>query len=125
MMKLCDDRSTTLDKQANLSSYIYITTCGEKIYLTNRDTNTVTCYTIKGDKLWEYKDESVLNNGNVDVTSCNSESVVVIEPDGKQGRQILSSNDGLKNPIGILFDQSKNSLIVANCCGQCFLYQMC
>jgi outer membrane protein assembly factor BamB len=81
MMKLSDDRITTLVKQRNLSSYSYITTCEEKIYQTNYNTNTVTCYTIKGDKLWEYKVESVLNdprgvavdnNGNVYVTSCNS-----------------------------------------------------
>jgi DNA-binding beta-propeller fold protein YncE len=134
MMKLSDNRVPTLVKQSNFSSHSYITTCREKIYQTTTNTNTVTCYTIKGDKLWEYKDESVVsdpmgvtvdNDGNVYVTSYRSSSVVVIEPDGRQGRQILSSDDGLKNPIGISFDQSKNSLIVANYCGECFLYQMC
>jgi DNA-binding beta-propeller fold protein YncE len=135
MMKLSDDRITTLVKQSSMPPYSYITTCREKIYQTTTKTsNTVTCYTIKGDKLWEYKDESVLtnptgvtvdNDGNVYVTSYSSNSVVVIEPDGRQGRQILSSDDGLKNPMGISFDQSKNSLIVANCCGPCFLYQTC
>jgi hypothetical protein len=59
-MKLSDDRSTTLVKQSNLPSHSYITTCREKIYQTNRKTKTVTCYTIEGDKLWEFKDESVL-----------------------------------------------------------------
>jgi predicted DNA-binding protein (UPF0278 family) len=131
MMKLSDDRITTLVKQSNLSSNSYITTCREKIYQTNPNTNTVTCYTIKGDKLWEFKVESVLNDprgvtvdndGNVYVTSYSSNSVVVLEPDGRHGRQILSSDNGLENPIGIFFDQSKNSL---NCCGQCFLNQMC
>jgi DNA-binding beta-propeller fold protein YncE len=134
MMKLSDNRVTTLVKQSNMPPYSYIATCGEKIYQTNYNTNTVTCYTIKGDKLWEYKDESVLkdprgvtvdNDGNVYVTSYSSTNVVVIEPDGRQGRQILSSDDGLKNPIGISFDKSKNSLIVTNCCGPCFLYQTC
>ena len=134
MMKLSDDRITTLVKQSNLPPYSYITTCREKIYQTNRNTNTVTCYTIKGDKLWEYKDESVLidprgvtvdNDGYVYVTSYNSNSVVVLEPDGRHGRQILSSNGGLKMPTGIYFDKSKNSLIVANNNGRCFLYQKC
>jgi glucose dehydrogenase len=62
MMKLSDDRSTTLVKQISLPSDSYITTCGEKIYQTNPNTKAVTCYTIKGDKLWESKDESVLND---------------------------------------------------------------
>jgi DNA-binding beta-propeller fold protein YncE len=134
MMKLSDGRVTTLVKQRNLSPYSYIATCREKIYQTNPNTNTVTCYTIKGDKLWEFKDESVLkdphgvtvdNDGNAYVTSYSSNNVVVIEPDGRQGRHILSIDDGLTNPTGISFDKSKNSLIVANYRGQCLLYQMC
>ena len=134
MMKLSDDRITTLVKQSNMPSYSYITICREKIYQTNRNTNTVTCYTINGDKLWEYKVESVLNdpmgvtvdnNGNVYVTSCNSTSVVVIEPDGRQGRQILSSDDGLINPIGISFDKSKSCLLVTTLHGFSFLYRVC
>ena len=134
MMKLSDDRSTTLVKQISLPSDSYITTCGEKIYQTDHNTNTVTCYTIKGDKLWEYKDESVLsdprgvtvdNNYNVYTTSLMSSSVVVLEPDGRQGRQILSGGDGLRAGTGIYFDKSKNSLIVANFFGPCFLYQTC
>ena len=60
MMKLSDDRVTTLVKQDNVSFNCYITTCGDKIYQTINDTNTVKCYTMKGDKLWEYKDVSVL-----------------------------------------------------------------
>ena len=134
LMKLSDDRITTLVKQSNLEYDSYIATCREKIYQTNRNTNTVTCYTIKGDKLWEYKDESLLkdprgvtvdNNGNVYVTSHSSGSVVVLEPDGRQGRQILSNDYELIAPTGIYFDKSKNSFIVANYFGPCFLYQMC
>jgi outer membrane protein assembly factor BamB len=134
MMKLSDDRSTTLVKQSNLSSDSYITTCREKIYQTNSNTNTVTCYTIKGDKLWEFKDESLLkdprgvtvdNDGNVYMTSHTSSNVVVLEPDGRQGRQILSNDYELIAPTGIYFDKSKNSFIVANFFGPCFLYQTC
>jgi DNA-binding beta-propeller fold protein YncE len=134
MMKLSDDRITTLVKQSNFPPDSYLTTRGEKIYQTDRNTNTVTCYTINGDKLSEYKNESMLknprgvtvdNNGNAYVTSCRSNSVVFIEPDGRQGRQILSSDDGLKQPWGMYFDKSKNSLIVANFSGSCFLYQKC
>jgi DNA-binding beta-propeller fold protein YncE len=121
MMKLSDDRVTTLVKQRNLSSDSYITTCREKIYQTDRYTNTATRYKIKGGKLWVYKDVSVLtdpwgvtvdNDGNVYVTSYSCNSVVVIKPDGRQGRQILSRDDGLKEPRGIYFDKSKNCLLV-------------
>jgi DNA-binding beta-propeller fold protein YncE len=134
MMKLSDGRVTTLVKQSNLPPNSYITTCGDKIYLTNGTTSTVTCYTIKGEKLWKFKDLSVLrdprgvtvdNNSNVYVTSYSSNKVIVLEPDGRQGRQLISSEDGLKCPIGIYFDKSKNNLLVTNYKGTAFLYRMC
>ena len=132
MMKLSDDRAITLVKQINLTHNTYIATCGDKIYQTN--INTVTCYTIKGEKLWEYKDVSVLNtprgvtvdtNSNVYVTSRISNKVVVLQPDGRQGRQLISSDDGLDNPTGIYFNKSKNSLFVTNLVKKVFLYNMC
>jgi hypothetical protein len=61
----------------------------------------------------------------IDVTNLDDRTVAVIEPDGRQGRQILNSDGGLKNPWGIYFDKSKNSLIVVNFSGTCFLYQKC
>ena len=133
MMKLSDDRVTTFVKQCNLPYGSYIAACGENIYQTNRDTSTVTCYTIKGEKLWEFKDVSVLNdprgvtvdkNGNVYVTSYSSNKVVVLEPDGRQGRQLNSRSDGLISPTGIYFDKSKNIMLVVNINGPAFLYEM-
>jgi DNA-binding beta-propeller fold protein YncE len=110
MMKLFDNEVTTLVKQSNLPDDSYIITCGDNIYQTNGDTSTVTCYTIKGEKLWEFKDASVLkdprgvtvdNNFNVYVTSFTSNRVLVLEPDGTQGRQLISRDDGLNGPTGI------------------------
>jgi hypothetical protein len=134
MMKLSDGRVTTLVKQINLLYNSYITTCGDKIYQTNNNTRTVTCYTTKGEKLWEYKETSVLNdprgvtvdnNSNVYLTSYSSGKVIVLEPDGRQGRQLISSEDGLNRPIGLYFDKSKNCLLVTNYRGPAFLYRMC
>ena len=134
MMKLSDDRVTTFAKQDNVPYYSYIATRGDKIYKAKRASSTVTCYTIKGETLWEYIDLSVLNdpcgvtvdtNSNVYVTSYSSSKVVVLEPDGSHGRQLISSGDGLKYPTGIYFDKSKNNLLVTNYNGQAFLYRMC
>ena len=133
MMKLSDDSITTLVKQDNLSYNSYITTSGDKIYQTNYRTSTVTFYTIKGENVWEYKDGSMLtgpcgltvdNNSNVYVTLLHSNNVVVLEPNGRQGRQLISSDGGLNNPTGIYFDKSKNSLLVVNRNESAFLYEM-
>ena len=88
----------------------------------------------KRGKLWEYEDVSVLNiplavsidnKHNVYVTSYIPHSVVVVGPDGRQGRQLINSDDGLKYSTGIYFDKSKNSLLVTNYQGPTFLYEMC
>jgi len=133
MMKLSDDTVTTLVKQRNLPYSSYITTCGNKIYQTDCNTGTVTCYMLKGGKLWEYKDVSVLNGPqgitvdnkyNVYVTSFTSNNVVVLEPNGRQGRQLISSDDGLEYPIAIYVNKSKNSLLVTYNQGPAFLYHI-
>jgi len=134
MMKLSDDKVTTLVKQINLPYCCYVTTCGENIYQTNCNTSTVTCYTIKGEQLWVYKDISVVkdpwgvtvdNNSNVYVTSRASHKVVVLEPDGRQGRQLISLDDGFEGPTGIYYHQYNNSLLVTTLDGPAFLYEMC
>ena len=134
MMKLSDGRVITLVKQNNLPYDSYITTYGDNIYQTNYITSTVTCYTTKGEKLWEYKDTSVLNypkgitvdnKYNVYVTSFTCNNVVVLEPNGTQGRQLISSDGGLKNPTGIYVNKSKNRSLVTNYHGPAFLYHMC
>ena len=133
MMKPSDDRVTNLVKQINLPYDSYLTTCGNRIYQANRNTGTVTCYTIKGEKLWEFKDVSVLKdpfgvtvdaNSHVYVTSYRSHSVVVLEPDGRQGRQLMSRDDGLEYPTGIYFDKCKDNLLVATYSGPAFLYDI-
>ena len=134
MMKLSDDKVTTLVKQSNLPYDSYLTTCGDNIYQTINHTSIVTCYTMKGEKLWEYKDTSVLtgplgvtvdNKYNVYVTSFTFNTVVVVAPDGRQGKQLISSNDGLNGPVGIYFCKSKNSLMVTTYLGPAFLHEMC
>ena len=35
----------------------------------------------------------------------------MIEPDGRQGRQLISSDDGLDDPTGIYFDKSKKQFV--------------
>jgi len=133
MMKLSDGRVNTLVKQRNMPYHSFITTCGYTIYQANRDTSTVICYTTKGKKLWEYKDTSVLNGPhaitmdnkyNVYVTSFTSNNIVVLEPNGRQGRQLISSDGGLTNPTGIYVNKSKNSLLVTSYRGPAFLYHM-
>ena len=71
------------------------------------------------------RDVTVGNNYNVYVTSYTCNSVVVLEPGGRQGRQLISSNDGLSGPAGLHFDKYKNSLLVTNYHEPAVLFHVC
>ena len=83
----------------------------------------MTCCDLQGTTQWEFKDERVLkcllgisldNDGNVYVAGKDSINVVVISPDGQRHRQLLSSKDGLVNPIVLDYERSTNKLLVVN-----------
>lgn len=118
--------------EENLPWNCYITEFRDKIYFTNTGKNTVTCCNIDGQHMWkstihgvEYiQGISVDNTGNVYVVCRNTHKMVVISPDGKRQREILSSEDGLKSPRAIHFQRSTNQLLVANKAEKAFLFSV-
>ena len=132
-MELSDDRITTLVKDVKLPDHSFATTFGDKIFQTNHKNNNVTCYAINGEKLWEFKNGSVLRqplgvavdkNCNIYVTSGNSKKVIVLSPDGKQWRQLLDQNDELSCPYAISIDKTTNNILITSYNGRAFLYHI-
>ena len=132
-IELSDGRITTLVKNVKLADQSFVTTFGDKIFQTNHVNNSVTCYTINGEKLWKFKDESVLstpvgvavdNNCNIYVTSYSYNKVIVLSPDGKQWRQLLDQNDGMRCPYAIYIDKTTNNILIINYNGSAFLYHI-
>ncbi|XP_063420759.1 uncharacterized protein LOC134705976 [Mytilus trossulus] len=111
----------------------YVATLKDKIYHANYYSDTVTCYTITGQKVWEYKDESILkeprgvtidNDSNVYVASRENNRIVVISPDGKYARELLGGEHKIEEPYCIHFDQNRNILLISNSRGTAFLYKI-
>jgi hypothetical protein len=130
-IELSDDSITTLVEDVMLSDESFVTTFGDKIFQTKHAYNSVTCYAINGEKLWEFKDESVLmtpvglavdNNCNIYVASFGNNKVIVLSQDGKQWRPLLDQNDGLSGPYGIYIDKKTNKVLVTNYYVPAFLY---
>ncbi|CAC5411746.1 unnamed protein product [Mytilus coruscus] len=113
------------------SGCCYVATFEDNIYLTNGNSNTVTCYNQQGKTQWTFKNESVLkfpvgisvdNSGNAFIIGNQSNNVIAISPGGKQYRQLLSSIDGLSSPYTLHYDRSTNQLLVANFQNKAFIY---
>lgn len=72
--------------------------------------------------MWEFKDPildrpqgiTVYNSRNVFVVGVITCNVVVISPNGKQRKQILTKEDGIDWSTAIFFDKVRNQLLVTN-----------
>ncbi|CAG2235015.1 unnamed protein product [Mytilus edulis] len=113
---------TTITKTCS-PRYSYVTTHADKIFFTNPDNHTVSCCSTNGVNIWEFEDKRVLddprgittdNKGNVFVVGKNTCNVVVISPDGKHCKQILTKDDGLDRPTTLFFDKLRNQILVTN-----------
>jgi hypothetical protein len=91
------------------------------------------CCDINGTILWTFTDKSVLKRplsitvddyGNVYVVSAKSVNVIVISPDGKEHRQLLSKADRLDVPWALYYERKTRQLLVANHNTSALLYSV-
>ncbi|VDI04289.1 Hypothetical predicted protein [Mytilus galloprovincialis] len=120
-VNMSDNCSTNLVKDNTLSYWDYVATSKDKMFYTNYSTHKVTCCSLTGEKMWEYKDQlvrsprgiSVDKDLNVYIASSGNNSIIVLSSDGKQARKLLEKDDGIGNPYGLAFDVKKEILLVA------------
>jgi len=105
----------------------------DTIKCTDWKANTIYCYTLTGQEMWTFKDESVLRkpmgialdkNRNVYVAGKETNNVVVLSPDGKNCREILTNSNGLDRPFSLRINIDRNELLVCNERGQAFLFSL-
>ncbi|CAC5386605.1 unnamed protein product [Mytilus coruscus] len=128
-----NDETITNVSNSELRDYAYVTALGDKLFYTDYRNHSVTCCDYHGNILWTFYDPSVLmsplgisvdNDGNVYVAGNYTNNVVIISPDGQRYRQLLSSDDGLRNPWSLDYDKSTNELLVANRFNEAFLFDI-
>ncbi|VDI51139.1 Hypothetical predicted protein, partial [Mytilus galloprovincialis] len=132
--QLKDNGLSTIVNFGNRESFMsYVSSFGVSIYFTDRNSNSLCCYSDKGNKMWEYKDNTVLKssygvavdrNGFGYVASYKRNCIVVVSPDGKKAVDFLSSADGIESPYKIFYDNERDLLLVAGYNGKCSLYKI-
>ncbi|CAC5369892.1 unnamed protein product [Mytilus coruscus] len=91
------------------------------IYGTINNENIMYCYKITGEPLWVFKHEEIQSpqgitldkNGFVYIASRRNNSIVVVSPDGKTCKTILSEADGIKSPHAIDINREIGMMLVS------------
>ena len=105
----------------------------DTIKCTDCKTNTIYCYTLTGQHIWAFKDENVIRepmgialdkSRNVYVAGKGTNNVVVVSPDGKNCRQILTQSDGLNKPYSLRINIDRSELLVCNKNGTSFVFSL-
>ena len=100
--------------------YITVNSSGEKIFISDWKTDTVTCMSVDGHVIYAYKDASLRepvgllcdSEDNILVCGQRSQNIQVITPDGKMHCSLLTSSEGLKYPSSIAYRDSDSTLLV-------------
>ncbi|VDI45806.1 Hypothetical predicted protein [Mytilus galloprovincialis] len=122
---------TTLIKVEDRHDRLGITVHRNKIYATDFSKHAVSCYTLQGTNLWQFKNESILkcpigiavdNNSKVYIAAYKC--VICLSFDGKNDKTFAASKDGFSDPTALHFDETRNNLIVANRGQPVFVYHV-
>ena len=129
-----DHKGTLIDRvKIPGKNSVHISLRDDTIQCTDWKTNTIYCYTLTGQQTWAFKDENVLRepmgialdkHRNVYVAGKGTNNVVVLSPDGKNCKQILTKSDGLNKPIALRINIDRSELLVCNENGLAFLFSL-
>ena len=105
-----------------LPYYITVNSSGEKIFVSDFGTHTVTCMSVDGRVIYTYidKDDSMRgprgllcdSEDNILVCFFSTHNVQVLTADGKRHCTLLTGSDGLKYPYSIAYRDSDKTLLV-------------
>ncbi|XP_052097337.1 uncharacterized protein LOC127732313 [Mytilus californianus] len=86
------------------------------------DDSSIYCCSLDGKLIWNFKKDKFQDlravttddEGNVYVTRCKTDTVVIVSDDGQHQRELFTESDGLNKPWGIYFDKKDKILLVCN-----------
>ncbi|VDI32075.1 Hypothetical predicted protein [Mytilus galloprovincialis] len=125
-------KTLLIPKRAD-NSWDYLTMSDDKIYHTMHEQDKVCCYTMSGEKIWEYNDTTILKepigvsfdkSSNIYVVSNGNNTIIVISSEGNFARCILGKEEGINQPCGICIDIERNNLVVSSFDGTVVLYKL-
>ncbi|XP_071161566.1 E3 ubiquitin-protein ligase TRIM71-like [Mytilus edulis] len=116
---ILDDMSQTILEGVGVN---HISLFGGNIYATIFMENNVCCYKSTGEPLWTFQHHDIDGpegialdkHGFVYIASWGNNSIVVVSPDGKTCKTILSEADGINYPVHIDINRETGIMIVSS-----------
>ena len=113
---------TTCQTNIKLRRLFYVTLnrSGNKLYVSDCDTNQLTCMAAEGKPIFTYSDPDlkcprgivVDEDDNILLCGESSNNIHVIKSDGTKHKVLLSSTDGIKSPCGMAYCLSSRKLAI-------------
>ena len=103
-----------------MPSYLTQNATTGKIYVSDTDTNTVTCLMSDGSTVYQYKDKDlkwprgvcVDDEENIIVCGRGSANVQIVTASGRKLGCLLTSRDGINNPMSVAYRDTDDTLII-------------
>ena len=104
----------------NTPLYIAVSAFSGMIFITDLETETLTCLTSDGQLVYQFKDqrlgcpEGLLVDSADNVLLCypRYDTIVVITPDGRKHGTLLSNKDGIEDTCSLAYRARDNTVIV-------------
>lgn len=126
------DNSVDEIQSGKLKNNAYVCYNDGKLYHTSANGSSIICRDICGNTLWEFQAEqlkeprgiAVDRNGKIYVVGEASNNLITISADGKQFKEMLTSNDELNKPTAVCCDNRNDILVICNKSGLLFVYKI-
>ena len=110
---------------------IILSPSGDKLFITDSKTALVTCITVDGRIVYQYRDDNLKcvegmycdSEDNLFVCDYETNSVQAIGANDQSCGTLLTSSDGVQHPVCIAHRSSDNELIIG-CGGPCDFTQL-
>ncbi|XP_071161846.1 tripartite motif-containing protein 2-like [Mytilus edulis] len=124
----CNSKCTTVNLNdmshtilRGMGAVFHISIFQGNIYGKNYKESKVCCYKITGESLWTFEHQDIATsrgltldkNGFIYIASLENNSIVVISPDGKTSKTILSEANGIKHPWAIDINRETGMMIAS------------
>ena len=115
----------------NSPFFITVSLSEKKIFVSDRDGNSVTCMTMDNDVVYKYRDNKMISSpglycdggDNILVFGWDSNNVQVITTEGKKHCDLVSLREGLK-PLSINYREGDDTLIVGCLNSDIYLFKL-